>query len=183
MVVFTFGVKAYIGNGQGWHVYDTSLNSWSYLPNFVDTSYPGDATYLKYAFSANGKGYSGFGLDRWQSSSPTTEFYEYDPVSNKWSEKKSYLYYNGAKTGLTAFCLKDKIYVGMGRSTNDAVSGDLHEYDPKTLTWNDVASIPGIERTDAFSCATSTKGYVGLGFKYYRGGQVDKLVDFWEFKP
>jgi N-acetylneuraminic acid mutarotase len=79
--------------------------------------------------------------------------------------------------------VNNKVYVGMGRNTNDAVLGDLYEYDESANDWIIVASIPSAPRVDAFSCFTATKGYIGLGLQYYQGGQVDELTDFWEFTP
>lgn len=186
MMSFSIAGKGYAGYGHfdgSLNVYDPMHNSWTTFPKTVGTRYPGDADFRKYSWSVDGKAYSGYGTNSSFAEKPKAEFYEYNPSANKWTARKSVFYYNNPRWGLTHFTVNNKIYVGMGRDTNDSVSGDLYEYDASADDWTIVASIPSDPRVDAFSCANASKAYVGLGFRYYQGGQVDKLYDFWEFTP
>lgn len=183
MLSFIIDNKGYAGLGRwngGLKVYDPLVNTWT----SVSTYYPGEADYLKYTVAAGGRAYSGYGTSStFGNESPQSEFYSFDPSTKQWTEQESFLNWNDPKTGLVCFSINDKVYMGMGRNTNDAVFGDLNEFDPATGKWTYVLSIPATERTDAIYCSASGRGYVGLGFKYHSGGQVDKLFDFWEFKP
>jgi N-acetylneuraminic acid mutarotase len=183
MLAFTIDDKGYAGLGRwngGLKAYNPLLNTWSNVPTY----YPGEADHLKYTVSAGGRAFSGYGTSStFGNESPQVEFYSFNPSTRQWTEQDSYLYWNDPKTGLVCFSINNKVYMGMGRNTNDAVFGDLNEFDPATGEWTYVLSMPGTERTDAIYCSANEKGYVGLGFKYHSGGQVDKLFDFWEFRP
>lgn len=186
MMSFSIAGKGYAGYGHfdgSLNVYDPIQSSWTALPKTVSSVYPGDADYRKYSWSVDGKAYSGYGTNSTFAEKPIAEFYEYDPSANRWTARKSIFHYNQPRWGLTHFPVNNTIYVGMGRSTNDTVFGDLYEYDASADDWLIVASIPSDPRVDAFSCSNTDKAYVGLGFRYYQGGQVDELFDFWEFTP
>ena len=186
MMSFSIAGIGYAGYGHfdgSLNAYDAIQNSWTPIPKTVDSVYPGDADFLKYSWSVDGKAYSGYGTNSTFAEMPVAEFYEYDPSANKWIARNSVFHYNQPRWGLAHFSVNNRIFVGMGRNTNDAVFGDLYEYDASVDDWIIVASTPSAPRVDAFSCASASKAYVGLGFQYYQGGQVDELYDFWEFTP
>src|SRR6185503_14190540 len=116
--------------------YDTLTNAWTQKANF-----PGGPT-SAVAFSINGKGYTGTGVNGgyvWYNS-----FYEYDPASNVWTPKANF---PGAARGYAVgFATANKGYIGGGFSGTPGVFVayiDFYEYDPLTDTWTQVADYPG----------------------------------------
>src|SRR5436190_1411164 len=79
-----------------------------------------------FAVSLNGKGYLGTGFGY----SPSGEFqdwWEYDPVTDSWSQEADYPMVNCAMAG---FAVNNKIYAGTGEA-NDIWC----EYDPALNVW------------------------------------------------
>jgi hypothetical protein len=92
MMSFTINGKGYVGYGHfdgPLITYNPLQNLWTTLLKTQASLYPGDADFMKYSWSVNGKVFSGYGTNSSFEEKPIAEFYEYDPVANKWTAKKS----------------------------------------------------------------------------------------------
>jgi len=180
MIAFGIGEKGYVGSGSFngyFYAYDRSAKTWT-----TRHGYPGEARLHYYSISAGGKGYAGYGRESSTSDEYVNEFYEYNPTGDTWTKKSSFFEYDDYKIGMVCFAIADKVYIGLGRTRGDFDFATLFQYDPST-GWHEVNSLPGTERSNAVAFSIRSKGYVGLGLKFYAGGQVDKLKDFWQFVP
>jgi N-acetylneuraminic acid mutarotase len=122
-------------------------------------------------FAANGKGYVGAG------SLTQKDFWEYDPISNTWTQKQDFK--GEPRVYSTGFGVGSKGYV-TGGSGNGAMFKDVWEYDPATNNWTQKNDFNSGERFAAVSFTIGSKGYVGTG------GIISSstvLKDFWEYNP
>ena len=128
-------------------------------------------------FSIGGKGYVGLGYVG-SSSNPLKDLWEYDPVTDTWTQKANFG--GAARYNAVGFSVAGKGYVGTGVTASGAVK-DFYQYDPITNTWKVRASLPGAAqvREQAFGFGIGIKGYIGGG---YATGAGD-LSDFYEFDP
>ena len=133
------------------------------------------------AFSINGKGYLGTGVDT--TDVVRNDWWEYDPTLDTWTQKANI---TTARRNAIAFAIGDKGYVGTGMDNADANFGttlsDFWEYDPVANTWTAKASFPGsggggIYFATGFSA--DNKGYICGG----KRGPNDYTAEFWEYKP
>ncbi len=122
-------------------------------------------------FSIGNKGYIGTGSD---GRSYNTDFWEYDPGTNIWTQKADFG--GTARYGATGFAIGAKGYIGTGLAT-DGRKKDFWEYDPGTNIWIQKADFGGTARYGATGFVIGSKGYIGTGY----GISVAK--DFWEFDP
>ncbi|MEO9533317.1 MAG: T9SS type A sorting domain-containing protein [Crocinitomicaceae bacterium] len=190
-VAFVVEDYGYVGMGEDtaemphndlWR-YDPLLDVWSQM-----MSLPGSVRRNATATAIGDKGYVGMGAD---SSISTTgsildDWWEYDPLSNNWTQKASYpggydIFNNTSANGIyfaTAFSIGDKAYVCGGKMSSDFYGTDLWEYDPNLDTWTRKADFPGGDRYQLSSFAVDGKGYVGLGIDHdlFR-------KDWWQYDP
>lgn len=134
------------------------------------------------AFSINGKGYIGTGVDT--TDVVRKDFWEYDPTLNTWTQKADI---DGvARRNAIAFSINDKGYVGTGMDNPEASFGstlsDFMEFDPVNNTWVNKASFPGsfgggVYFATGFSA--DSKGYICCG----KRGPNDYTNELWEYKP
>jgi len=134
------------------------------------------------AFSINGKGYIGTGVDT--TDVVRKDFWEYDPTLNTWTQKADI---NGvARRNAIAFSINDKGYIGTGMDNPEASFGstlaDFMEFDPVNNTWTNKASFPGsggggIYFATGFSA--DSKGYICCG----KRGPNNYSDELWEYKP
>jgi N-acetylneuraminic acid mutarotase len=100
-------------------------------------------------FSIGNKGYIGLGSNQ-------KDFWEFDPVTNVWTQKADYP--GAANTGAVGFSIGGKGFVGTGPAQYD-----FWEFDPVSNNWTQKANVPGGIRTDAVGFSISGKGYIGTG--------------------
>lgn len=118
-VGFSIGNKGYIGTGH--HVYGVYNDFWEYDPNAgtdgkgtwsQKTNFPGTARWQAVGMSIGAYGYVGLGDNR-------SDFYEYNPTTNTWTQKASSPFLpfpdNIANRALAAgFSIGNKLYIGTG---------------------------------------------------------------------
>ncbi|MBC7851386.1 MAG: hypothetical protein H7Y31_16705 [Chitinophagaceae bacterium] len=124
-------------------------------------------------FVVNGKAYMCCGYDH--NGSVKKDLWEYDPVTNTFTQKASMPAAASARIYPAAFAINGKGYVGTGGPT---VQKDLWEYDPTTNSWTQKADMPGLGRWRAIGFAVGGKGFIGTGTSSY-----GDLNDFWEYDP
>lgn len=125
------------------------------------------------AFSINGLGYVGGGLDSLNNMYiEKSDFWQYDPAINVWTQKSN--------IGTTprpysiGFSIGNYGYVGLGNVS------DFLKYDPANNTWSQITTFPGMNRISASVFVCNSKAYIGLG----RDTQSNAhYYDFWEFDP
>lgn len=115
---------------------------------------------------------NGDGSDEWYS-----EWWEYDPSSNSWTQKADYIGNSGnGDQDLTAIAIGGFGYVGLGQWGND----EHFKYDPATNTWTQIADAPSgnFANTDPF--VINGKGY----YPHYSASaywlyMFDPILDTW----
>jgi N-acetylneuraminic acid mutarotase len=129
------------------------------------------------AFSIGNKGYFGTGEDPYNSPNYFVDFWEYDPITNAWTQKANFG--GGGRANAVGFCIGSKGYIGTGYNANTSpyYYSDFWEYDPGSNTWTQKANFAGGLRNAATGFAIGNKGYLGTG-EY--GSHKN---DFWEFNP
>ncbi len=125
------------------------------------------------AFSINGKGYIGGGLNRNIYTCEEDDFWEYDPIANNWTQKGNLptgFYGNNTQYSQTTFTANGKGYYFDSESHGD---NKLWEYNPITDTWIQKTAIPDSTFNYDISFNIGNKGYLGDNT-----GQR-----FWEYTP
>jgi N-acetylneuraminic acid mutarotase len=147
---------------------------------------PGDIPFGRYSpfgFTINGKGYMGGGLTVTSQATGEagTDFWEFDPTTNTWSQKADY---PGAPLYETAsFVIGNQAYVCTGTSfSSPGFSKENWQYDQPTNTWTRKADFGGVEHRECTAFASGGKGYLGLGYsiteRYTFGTK-----DWWQYDP
>lgn len=186
-VLFMIGETPYLGTGftqpqnttsglflKDFYYYSPG-KSWSseWAPKVPLATFPGAARSNAVAFSINGKGYVGLGRN---SDGYLSDFYEYDPALNTWTQIADFP--GVARTGAVAFAVEGNGYVGAGFDGTNVLK-DMYAYDPTSGTWTAKAGVGGTKRYNAFSFVIGSKAYVGGGIG------TDQLTQttFWEYDP
>lgn len=172
---FAIGTKAYLGTGSitiNWFndfwEYDQSTNLWTQKANF-----PGSIRDGARGFAIGTKGYFGAGWNNvgfnytW-----FKDFYEYDPITNAWTQKADYG--GPAIRNGVAFSIGNKGYMGTGEP-NGPKSKEFWEYDPVTNSWTQKADFGGTARDFASGFVIGSNGYLGTG------NGIGYLQDFWQY--
>jgi N-acetylneuraminic acid mutarotase len=142
--------------------------SWLKLPD-----YPGAGRLGVASMSLNGKGYMGLGFDG--AGVGRSEWYEYNPATNAWTQKAS-LPATG-RWSPAVFTIGNLGYVCTGAITG-GITNQTWQYDPISDSWTQLANVPGPVRINAAGFAIGGKGYVGTG---YSAGTT--YNDFYEYDP
>lgn len=122
------------------------------------------------SFSIGNKGYLlGGSINNMNSA----ELWEYDPVTDAWTQKASYT--PSTIVDGISFSIGNKGYVGLG----DSFQKDFCEYDPAANTWTPKASYGGQGRIMATAFVINGKGYVGMG----ENNNYAYKFDWWEYDP
>ncbi len=180
-VGFSVGNKGYIGLGSDqngnrltdFYEYTPSfdlkgLGAWRRIADFGGT-----ARINAVAFTVGSRSYVGTG----DAGQLTSDFWAYDPTTNKWSPVASY---PGAdRTGAVAFVINNIGYVGTGNASGTAQT-DWWAYDPNTNRWLAKRNFPDgqrmfIQRSYGVGFAIGSKGYLS------QGDATDKNI--WEYEP
>lgn len=173
---FAIGDKGYVIGGDD-HTMpeETTPNSflhevWEYTPA-TDTwvqkaDFPGHGRANSVSFSINGKGYIGTGYyvehnDGLAAGIQLKDFWEYDPATDKWSQKADFP--GGERYEATGFALNGKGYLGTGFHSPMEKYSDWWEYDPATDKWTKKAAIGINPRYSAFSFGLGDRGFIGGG--------------------
>ncbi len=145
---------------------NTGGNIWTRKADFGGVSRQGAAS-----FSIGSKGYIGTGQDA--GGNKTTDFWEYDPISNAWTQKADFG--GTARINAVGLGIGSKGYIGTGYDVGN--KRDFWEYDPALNTWTQKANFGGTFRTGAAGFTIGNKGYIGTGKSGTRKN------DFWEYNP
>lgn len=173
---FSIGKKGYILTGydnssvlnEVWE-YDSEKDNWRKLGNF-----PGEARWIAVGFSIGGKGFIGTGHD--MKGKCMSDFWEYNPILDTWSQKDSLPMKRAAAVG---FSIGGNGYVGSGWDTingGNIYYKDFWEYDTISNLWTKKADLNASPRWGAVSFVIGGKAYYGLG----SDGTYTKK-DFWEY--
>lgn len=160
-VSFSINGKGYVGTGYGstllkdfWE-YNPSSNSWLQKADFG-----GAERYGCIAFSISGKGYIGLGNMGTSSGPFANDIFEYDPVSNIWSQKANFP--AASRYGAIGFTDGINGYVTCGGNASVAYN-DMYQFDPSLNLWTQKTSFPGSARSYPFAFCIGNYGYVGGG--------------------
>lgn len=114
-----------------------------------------------YSFSIGTKGYVGSGDTQ-------TDFWEFDPSTNQWSQKANFgLGFHSA----ASFTINGRGYVAAGSGYNS-----FWEYNPVTNIWVQKANFWTSNLSYASGFAIGSKGYVACGW-----GNAGPVADCWEY--
>lgn len=168
---FTIGNKIYTGGG---YISSNNLNDlWEYDPVTGNWTAKADLPVNNgrtnaIAFSINGKGYVGLGVeDYFGLGTKKKDLWEYDPITNSWTEKTSLP--AAPRVSAASFVLNNKVYV-VGGAFNYSYTylDEVWEYDPALDQWTAKQKFPtDIKQAQAF--AIGNYGYVV-------GGTSDSLA-------
>ncbi len=125
------------------------------------------------SFTINGKGYTGLGKST--NNTPLNDFWQYDTLTNVWTQMASYP--GSGNITNTGFAIGNKGYVGLGKNSNSINFNDFYEFIPAINTWTQKRNFPGTARSEASSFVIGNYGYVGGGY----GSSF--LFDFWRYDP
>jgi hypothetical protein len=122
-------------------------------------------------FTINEKAYMGTG----KATSPyLNDFWEYDPVSDTWSQKANFG--GTARRQAVGFSVGSIGYIGTGEDAS-GFTNDFWSFDAILNQWTEVAPLPGPSRKQAIGVTMGSHGYVGTG---YNGTYLN---DFWTYDP
>lgn len=183
-VAFSIGNYGYLATGVDtaemvkkdlWR-YDPAGDTWQQMADI-----PGNGRRDAVGFSLGDKGYVGLGIDNDFSiiGNKLKDLWEYDPITNSWTQKADYPGGNG--NGIyfaTAFAIDSKGYVCCGKIGPNSYSSQLWEYKPSIDQWTQRAPFPGGVRYQLSSFSIGNYGYVGLG-----ANQDVFKKDFWRYNP
>ncbi|PAW94335.1 hypothetical protein CKK33_12885 [Mucilaginibacter sp. MD40] len=186
---FSINGKGYIIGGNAAGGFDSHLlnDLWEYDPGadswIRKADYPGQSGEYIRGFVINGKAYVGTGYGQrlalpGSSLPQNDDFWEYDPLADKWTQKASFA--GGKRENVIAFTLNGAGYLGLG--TDNAYASnykDIWRYNVVADTWTRVADYPGQGSFGAIGFAIGDKAYVGLG-----GASPDIAAkDLWQYDP
>ncbi|WP_372641140.1 Kelch repeat-containing protein [Ancylomarina sp.] len=185
-VSFTIGDDVYVGLGysngdyfSSFYKYNTTIDNWTSITEKVDGNeigvFPGTPRREAVAFSVNGKGYIGTGVD--EDGDRLNDFWEYDPtkpVAERWSELTSQ-FPGGIRQGAVAFAFNDIAYVGTGYGVLDGEDqNNLKDfYKFENGVWSESLGYGGSKTTDATTFVIGDKAYLVSG--------KNNLDNVWEF--
>lgn len=178
-VGFAIGNKGYVGTGwsgigsgyeKDFWEYDPVTNIWT-----KKADYPQGPTSGAVGFSIGNVGYLGTGEAGGLGGARIKYFYEYNPLTDQWTQKADFG--GTGRANAVAFSLLDKGYIGTGGATNGCTK-DFWEYNPVKNTWTKKADVGGLGRSIAAGFTIGNKGYIGCGHACYPDQK-----DFWEYDP
>ncbi|MBS1637367.1 MAG: T9SS type A sorting domain-containing protein [Bacteroidetes bacterium] len=154
------------------------LSLYAYSDKFVwnqKAPYPSFARHRCCAFTIGNKGYMGTGhINSGTISQAYTDWWEYDPATDSWTQKADYPL---PRFACSAFTIGNKAYMGAGNEQNFGGRDEFFEFDPLQNTWTPKASFP-VAAGGNIAFAINGKGYMGLG-----GGSsiymYDPALDTW----
>lgn len=124
-------------------------------------------------FSIEGKGYVGAG----ESFVFHKDFWEYDPVTNVWTQKADYG--GGLMCEGCSFSIGSLGYAGLGYDTTFTPRQDFWEYNPFSNVWTQKANFIVAGRTLPLCFSANGYGYVGMGSDSVQTHHND----LWQYDP
>lgn len=191
--VATANGKAYVVSGaltystctsEVWE-FDSNFGTWTQRSNFPGTARYGHS--LAYN-SSNGKIYLSFGTYvNTTGYQLLSDFWEYDPVQDSWTQKTGYTHLNAGRHSHVSIEVQGNIWISSGSANNPIsfVVNDQATYSVSTNTWtgSGVSSLGGWKNASVFML--NGVRYGGLGFS--GGGNVNsqfgQLGTFGSFFP
>ncbi|MEL6142557.1 MAG: galactose oxidase [Bacteroidota bacterium] len=181
-VAFSIGSMGYVGSGLNGDADEELADFWAFDPSAPAGSqwmqiadFPGEARYNAVAFSDDGRGFVGTGLnENW-----LKDFYAYDPITNTWEQIVSL---GGSKReSATTFSIDGIHYVGTGRN-NGTYETDFWAYDNAQGNWDRMLPLDeeddyDITRHAAVGFTLQGKGYISTG------SNGINLSSVWEYDP
>lgn len=136
--------------------------------------FPGTARREAVAFTANGKGYVGTGVD--EDDNRLDDFYEYDPTANTWT-KVANDFIGGARQDAVAFSIDNIGYVGTGYGWQEGEDrNNLKDfYKFENGNWTKIA-FDGEKTRNSTSFVINGKAYVV-------SGDISSIKHVMEFDP
>jgi N-acetylneuraminic acid mutarotase len=144
--------------------------TWTQKQNFGGTARMGAV-----GFSIGDKGYIGTGWD----GAAKSDFWEYNPASNVWSQKASLPIGRSYGVGIAIQSSANGIvkgYIGLG---TNSPGNDWWEYTVASNSWIQKASFPGEARSHAVGFSLGFSGYVGTGITSSNAW----LSNFYSYNP
>jgi hypothetical protein len=173
---FAINGKGYMGTGydmtankKDFWEYDPVTDIWTQKADFGGTVRHGAAS-----FAVGSKGYMGLGTITYPNYTFVTDWWEYDPTLNAWTQKGNFP--GTARYLPITFVIGTKGYMGTGWN-QVSYFNDFWEYDPVLDTWTQKANFSGGARISAVGFAVNGKGYAGTG------NNGTNKSDFWEYDP
>lgn len=138
----------------------------------------GEARHRSSGFSIGSKGYIGGGHINSGTTITYSDWWEYDPASDSWTQIADYG--GGQRYQLATFSLNGEGYAGCGEDGAHNYTSDFWKYNPSVNTWFPIADLPGLPRRGAASFVINNVPYVGLG---QSGGPTagGYEVDFYQY--
>lgn len=168
-VAFSIGNYTYVGLGENdsiltdnaFYRYDEANDLWTSISGF-----PGQERRKASAFAANSKGYvlGGIGLDD-QTNSALTDFWEYSPITDTWSQKADFI---EERISPAVFSVNNYGYVIGG--LNAGVRNDGYLFDYESDTWRKLSNVELNGRYEGRTFVINNKAYIiggGVGFDLY----------------
>lgn len=191
-VSFTIGDDVYVGLGysegdyySSFYKYNATSETWSLATPIPEktTENPEGATLRReaVAFSVNGKGYIGLGVDEFNNR--LKDFWEFNPETKIWTMLEGAAAFPGTeRQGAVAFAfdtnddkINDVAYVGTGRGILDgddrSLLSDFYKF--KGSVWTENNTYSGRKTTDATTFVIGKKAYLISG--------DSNLDNVWEF--
>jgi N-acetylneuraminic acid mutarotase len=108
-------------------------------------------------------------------------FWEFDPLSNQWEQKKSFP--GEPRGGSTHFSIGGEIYVGLGAENVNWDKGkhiDFYKYSPATDTWTRVADFTHEPFRNRYVTSTFTINNIAY---FGHGSSYSDNKTFWSYHP
>lgn len=173
-VSFTIGDKGYLVTGYDGD--DYLSDTWEY--NSEDdywvrkADFPGTARSGAVGFTINGKGYLGTGYNGDNGEDELSDFWEYDPTTDTWTQKADFA--GTARYGAIGFAINGNGYVGTGYDGSQ--QKDFYKYDATTDSWEQAVGFGGEKRQDASVFVINEVAYIGLGI--HNGAYEEDFYSF-----
>lgn len=103
------------------------------------TDCPGNGRFWATSFVCEGKIYTGTGKLEFSNLTPTSDMWQYDPLSDTWAQVANYP--GGDRAGATSFSYNNRGFMAFG-SPFIQFTNDVYEYMPETNTWQQKTSSP-----------------------------------------
>ena len=169
-VGFVVNGKVYVGLGTNYnraikgdvyrdfYEYDPATDKWTKKADFT-----GSGRDQPVYFSIGNKGYVGTGnSDPFDAATVLSDFWEYDPATDKWTQKADLK--GTARCRAFGFALGGKGYAGGGEDRNVMKQKDCYEYDPLKNEWTAKADYPEL--------VSRARGFSFGDFGYLTGGII-----------
>lgn len=179
---FVIGNEIYFHTIGHFFAYNTITRQWASRNSFPEIVM---GRQKGVAFSANGKGYMGLGIDLGKGADRMKkDLWEYDPVADNWTRKTDIPV--AARQSAGCFVINNKAYIGGGYSILPSVAyfKDLWEYDPAADKWTQKADLPVSNLIDPIAFSGDGKGYFTCGINSYQNFsnatyEYDPITDTW----